>query len=444
MRAVARLVYDYFFGTPLTRALTCGGLALCVVSVLVVTYLPQTEHMLAFAMVGQLAIFLGSALMPLMAGRLAQGHALQLVPRGRLKLLASIYLTMALAASPAGLLAPLAFIAGMSASLSDIHKIPHATEYLSFMGLFTYTSLVLVSGWLYLILWFLTSQRNFAGLAKALFIVVLVVFGPTRNQDDPVATIEWNLVLLAVAWTVFGAGFLAWPSLSSKLVPGAARRERRAIASRDTWGREVRVILGTQNPWQLTAAMVLPLVLVTPTGMRLPEVWLYLFTIFSTVMGAFAGQAATRSRALWLRRGSSRVELFAEVERAFWRHNGIVLTFLLALFVAISSYLHLPGELLVPGLPLLVLGATLSTYLGLMITRSLRWTEVLVASAVMLALMIVALLAGTQRVDLAAVMAIEAGLAIAAIVLRVIARRRWENLDWFECRPSRIPVTRGA
>ncbi len=439
MRALARLVYEYFFGTPLTRALTLGGLALNVMSVLVVTYLPQTEHMLAFALAGQLAIFLGSSFMPLMAGRLAQGHALRLMPRGRLKLLVSIYLTMALVALPAGLLAPIAFIAGMSASLSDIHKIPHAAEYLTYLALMTYTGLVLLSGWLYLVMWFITSQRNFAGLAKAMLIIALLVVLPSRNEPS----IEWNLVQLAVVWTVFGAGFLAWPRIRSTLLRRSAHSAHLA-ASRDTWGKEVRLMLGTQSPWQLVASMVLPLVLVTQTDMRMPEVWLLLFTIFSTVMGAFAGHAATRSRALWLRRDSSRVELFAEVEREFWRHNGIVLAFLMALFVAVASYLHLPGELLMAGMPLLVLAAALSTYLGLMATRGLRWTEVLVASAVMLALMTVALLAGAKRVDLPMIVAIESVLAVLAIVLRAISRRRWEHIDWIECRPTRVLAIRGA
>lgn len=439
MRAITRLVHGYFAGTSLTRALTLGGLALSVLALLVVTYLPQTEHMLAFALVGQLALFLGSSLMPLMAGRLAQGHALKLIPHGRLKLLASIYLTMALVALPAGLLAPLAFIAGMSASLSDFHKIPHAAEYLTHVSLVTYTMLVLLSGWLYLVMWFITSQRNFAGLAKAMFIIALLVVLPSRSEPS----IEWNLVQLAVVWTVFGAGFLAWPRIRSTLWRRSAHSAHPA-ASRDTWGKEVRLMLGTQSPWQLVASMALPLVLVTQTDMRMPEVWLLLFTVFSTVMGAFAGQAATRSRALWLRRDSSRVELFAEVEREFWRHNGIVLAFLVALFVGVASYLHLPGELLVAGMPLLVLAAALSTYLGLMATRGLRWTEVLAASAVMLALMIVALLAGAKRVDLPMVVAMESVLAVLTFVLRAIARRRWEHIDWIECRPTRALATRGA
>ncbi|HET9865185.1 MAG TPA: hypothetical protein VFP37_17220, partial [Steroidobacteraceae bacterium] len=61
MRTVARLVYSYFTGTRITCALTIAGIILCVVAQLSVTYLPQTMHMLAFAMAGQLAILLGAS-----------------------------------------------------------------------------------------------------------------------------------------------------------------------------------------------------------------------------------------------------------------------------------------------------------------------------------------------------------------------------------------------
>jgi len=444
MRAVARLVHSYFAGTPLARALTLGGLALNVASLLVLAYLPQIEHSLAFAMLGQLTIFLGSCLMPWMVGRLARGHALQLVPRGRLKLLASIYLTMALVALPAGLLSPLVLASGVGARLPDILENPNAAAYFINLGFVTYTSLVLTSGWLYLIMWFLTTQRNLAGVAKALIVIALVMIVPAREIRELDATIEWNLVQLAIVWTVFGAGFMYWPRLRAKLARRPVRREKAAAASRDTWGREVQLMLGTSNPWQLVAAMAVPILLATRPGMRAPEIWLFMLTIFSTVMGSIAGQAATRSRALWLRRGVTRVELFAEVERAFWRHNGIVLAVLLVLMAGMGSYMHLPGELLAAGLPLLVLGSTLSTSLGLMVTRGLRWTEIVAASAVMLTLMIVALLVGTMRVTLPVIFAIETVLAAVVLVLRAVARRRWTHIDWIECRPARELVTRGT
>jgi hypothetical protein len=173
-------------------------------------------------------------------------------------------------------------------------------------------------------------------------------------------------------------------------------------------------------------------------------VWLYFLTMFSTVAGAFAGQAAERSRALWLRGEWSREALFAQVERSYWRHNGCGLAALLLLMIAIGFYTNFPGRLLAIGLPLLVLGTVLSTYLGLMITRGLRWFEAVLGLVVMVGLLIVAMLAARQQVGVAMVAAIEAVLAVLAVALRLEARRRWLRIDWMLCRTERVMAQRGA
>ena len=444
MITVLRLVYTYFTGTPLTRALTIAGLILCVMSYASVTYLPQTAHMLAFAQTGQLALFLGSGLMPLIFGRMAQGHALRLMPFGRLKLLASALLTVGIVALPSGLLTPTAYAAGNGMRLSELEKYPGATEFLLNMAVLLYTSLMLIVGWLYLVMWFASSQRNLAGLAKALLIIVLVVFVPVREIQELSGQTEWNLIQLAVIWTIFSLGFLYWPQLRALIARRRLPNLTTVPASRDISGREVALMLGTNNPWILVGGLALPLVIATKAGMSTPEIWLFVLTIFSTVAGASAGQAAARSRALWLRRSWSRAELFAEVERSFWRHNLVVLGVLLALMVGIGSYVHLPGEMLAGGLPLLVLGTVLSTYLGFMLTRGLRWLEISLGSAVMLTLMAVALMLGMEVIALAPVFIIEALLAGLVFVLRAVARRRWSRIDWIECRPPRALSIRQA
>jgi hypothetical protein len=445
MSTVLRLVYTYFMGTPITRGLTIGGIVLCVASVLSVTYLPQTYNMLAFAMVGQLAVYLGSVMMPLMFGRMARSHVFALRPYGRLKLLASAFITVALVSMPVGLLAPTAYAAGNSVSLSDITRYPGARRFLVDMSLVIYTSATLLAGWLYVVIWLLGSQRNASGLARSLIVIVLLIFLPAREIEELSAKTEWNLVQLAIAWSVFGAGFLAWPRIKAALVQrGWWSAARSTVTASSTWGREVALILGTHNPWLLVSALALPLVIATKLGMETPVFWLLFLTIFSTVSGAVAGQAAARSRALWLRRSGSRAELFAEVERSFWRHNAVVAGILLALMVGIGGYMHLPGELLAGGLPLLALGTALSTYLGLMLTRGMRWMEIALGAAVMLTLMTVSLLLGQRLVNLALVFSIEASLFVLVFVLRVVARRRWAHIDWIECRAPRVMLARQA
>jgi hypothetical protein len=176
-------------------------------------------------------------------------------------------------------------------------------------------------------------------------------------------------------------------------------------------------------------------------------VWLFYLTIFSTVAGAIACQAAERSRVLWLRGKWSRGELFSQVERSFWRHNSFVLGSLILLMVSIGSYAALPVSLLAMGLPLLMLSTVLSTYLGLMVTRGLRFAEGALAVLAMLALMAVAVLAARadgETQNILIVVGIEAVMALAAVVLRAAAKARWQEIDWMLCRPDRALRARAA
>jgi hypothetical protein len=446
MKAVARLVYSYFMSTPMTRTLTLAGLGLCAFSMYVLTSWPQSEHMLAFAAAGQIALFLGSAMMPLLFGRMAQGKAMVLLPYGRLKLLASALITVALVAAPAGLLMPFVFVAGMSGKMSDLEKYSQLREYATNLGLITYTSFCIIAGWLYLAMWFLSSQRNLAGLAKGLLVIVFTLFLPAREIRELSATIAWNVQALAVVWTIFGAGFLFWPRLKKTIAHWRLPNLTSSIAmpGQRISGREIDLILGTGNPGLLIAALTVPLVIATRIGTGAPAIWLFFLTIFSTVTGAIAGQAAERSRALWLRRGWSRADIFLEVERSFWRHNFVVLGVLLALMVLIGSYAGLSLSLLAAGLPLLILGTALSTYLGFMITRGLRWVEAALGIAIMLGLMAIPILLEPGNANLVAVCVVQGCLAFLVFILRSIARRRWAQIDWTQCRPARVLSARQA
>jgi hypothetical protein len=93
---------------------------------------------------------------------------------------------------------------------------------------------------------------------------------------------------------------------------------------------------------------------------------------------------------------------------------------------------------------LLILGTVLSTYLGLMLTRGLRLAESILAVAVMLALMAVAILAARNSDNLATVVGLEFLLALAAVVLRFVARARWARIDWMQCRADRALSGRSA
>ena len=320
MKAIARLVYSFFMSTPLTRALSIGGLALCAISLLVLTSLPQSEHMLAFAWAGQMAFFLGSALMPSMVGRLSQGHASHLLPYGRVKLLVSAMVTVAIVALPAGLLTPFAYVAGVSGKISDLTSNPKLLDFTIDLGLVIYTSFCILAGWLYLAMWFFTRQRNAAGFAKGLLVIVILIIAPSRQSERTQCRYHSESPAacrcLVSVWRRI-PGVAALESDRVAMAPCRILEFAGSIRRAETPGSEVDLILGTSNPWLFIAAQALPILILTRTGMSSAAIWLYFLTIFSTVTGAISGQAAERSRALWLRGGWSRTELFSEVERSF-------------------------------------------------------------------------------------------------------------------------------
>jgi hypothetical protein len=445
MKAVARLVWSYFMGSLVTRICTFAGIALIVAAAYILVTQPQSDATLWFAIIGMIVFFAGSGLMPVMFGRLAASHSIGILPGGRLKLLLSAFVTVMIVSIPAGLVAPVAFVAGNSGNFAEVAKNPYALQYTLQMAMIVFTSAMLFAGCLYLALWLVSRQRDLAGFSKGLLVIAIVIFLPARDIQDLTMSLSWNLLQIAISWLVFGAGFLLWPRF--KAVRARRGRDRSAgfslATARGTAGREFDLMLGTANPWLLVASFVVPLVIATKFADGFLQIWLFFLTIFSTVSGAIAGEAAGRSRALWLRGSWTRAGLFNQVERSFWRHNSIVLGSLVVILLGIGSYAGLSATMLAVGLPLLILGTVLSTYVGLMITRGLRWPEVMLGIGVMFSLMAIAVIA-REREDLVMVVALLAGLAVLAITLRFVAKRRWTRIDWMLCRPDRSLAARGA
>lgn len=461
MKAVARLVLTYAFGTPILRSLSVAGFSVIVLSFVLLEFMRQSDWLLTVPFIGVTMVFLGSGLMPLMFGRMARSHAIRVLPWGRLKLLLSAFVTVAIVALPLPLMSLFGMYKAMDyfahnpygeaaphvvASAAMIEKVRQGyfeSFYLQLTGSF------LMTGWLYLSLWFITGQRSIAGYVKGLLVILFMMFFPMRQIVDRNATLQGSLTLIGVVWFVFGAGFLLWPRWRAFAATWRFRPPDSFLLSlkRQVSGREIDLMLGTANPWLLIGTQVVSIVFASTIGFYSAAVWLFYLTIFSTVAGAIACQAAERSRVLWLRGNWSRGELFSQVERSFWRHNSFVTGALIAFMVAIGGYTGLPVSLLAVGLPLLILSTVLSTYLGLMVTRGLRFTEGALAVGVMLALMVAAVIAARadgNRQDILIVAGIEAAMAIAAVVLRAAAKTRWEKIDWMLCRPERALRARAA
>jgi hypothetical protein len=461
MRTVLRLVMTYALASRALRAFSILGLATTVLSFVLLAYLPQSDWMLGVAFWGAAAFFLGSALMPVMFGRMARGRLVQVLPRGRVKLLASVYITVAIVAVPLPLLEFVGFhqatnlyaqtTHGMTATQLALHAAMVEKMRRGAIESFwlTTTATFLTTAGLYLTMWFITSQRSIAGYVKGLLVILFMTYIPSHHLNQYTSTMTGSLVEIGTVCVVFAAGFLLWPRCRALCARWQIARlaALTRILHRSVAGREADLVLGTANPWLLVGAQVIPIIFATTIGFYSPAVWLFYLTIFSTVAGAIACQAAERSRVLWLRGGWSRTDLFALVERSFWRHNSFVLGSLIALMIGIGSYAALPVSLLAAGLPLLLISTLLSTYLGLMVTRGLRLPEATLAVAVMLALMAVAIIAaradGSSR-QIGIVLGFEALLALSAVVLRSVAKSRWSHIDWMLCRPERALRARAA
>ena len=445
MRTIARLVLAYLTATPLVRAFSCVGWLLVVGAFFLLRFWSHADVIVLgwTAALGEILVFLGSCMLPIVFGRLAGSRLSGVLPHLRVKLLASAFVTVALVALPPAVLVVFAHPIGSTPTDPALAARIHAGNVQLFW--LTYLETFLTAGWLYLALWFLTSRRTLGGVFRALLVLAFLLYAPTRDIHDLDARIRSQLIACAVVWGSFALGFLGW----ARWCMLATRLHRRlplripTVLRSQIRGREVDLLLGTANPWLLAAGQALPIVLAMRIGYYSAAVWLYYLTIFSTVAGAIAGQAAERSRAVWLRAGWSRAGLFGAVERSFWRHNGYVLGLLLILMVTIGSYAGLSASVLLIGIPLLILGTVLSTYLGLMVTRGLRWLEGTLAVAVMLTLMAIAVLAARGGEQLL-IVALEIVLAGTALALRFAARERWQHLDWALCRPELAPRARGA
>jgi hypothetical protein len=207
-------------------------------------------------------------------------------------------------------------------------------------------------------------------------------------------------------------------------------------------GGEIDFLVGTARPWMLAAGQAVPIVIATVLMRALdvmatsagPSPWLFFMTVVSVTTGAVASLAATRSRALWLRARWTRAQLFANVERSFWRYNCYTLAMLLVLLVTMGDATGVSTRVLLFGMGLLALGTTLSTYIGLIVTARIGWTDAALAVVVMLVLLRTAVQVSSPTIPTTTIAVYELALAALALIARELARHRWSRLDWMLCR----------
>jgi hypothetical protein len=444
MRAAARLMLTFFAGNPLLLAVSACGLAAAAGGSLALIYLPpllggqglpsrfslaQEGLLMLLPVTGILGIAFGAALMPTMAARLATSHYLCVLPHGRIRLLASVFGTVVLVAALASATASVYYVR-TTVPLDVVFQRAFAVSLLS------YTIL-------YGVLWL--TGRSSSAIAKLVGTAALIatLTLPLRFIAVPSTSLVGPWIACALLWAALALGFLLAPQLQAAVGRAKNRLARRFGASYGGGG-EIEFLIGTANPWPLALGQIAPILIAAhyvggyqPLAAEAPpNPWLFFMTILSVLSGATASLAATRSRSLWLRTSCTRAELFARVERAFWRYNAYPLGVLLVMLVAVGEYLALPTSTIAFGLGLLTLGTTLSLYLGLTITSTIGWLQAGCAAFTMLGLMIVAIYASSPATPVATIVALELALATLGVVFRYLARRRWSELDWMLCRPE--------
>lgn len=438
MKAVARLFAVYFAGAPLQRWCAAGGL-LCIAAGMAMTFrypkflLVSVQGYSGMALIldaafwllptaGILALFFGGSLMPLVFARLARGHYLYMLPYGRVRLLVS---ALGLVALLALLFAAIATMLYWAYPL-DLRLVFAKALFVAFFCF----------GLMYGMLWFISRARSALALLASAMLMIATLALPLQFIQIPATMLRWPAalggLLVGLAMTLFlFAPRLGWLiSLGKRFFPSSSNAR---VAPLQYAGREVDFFMGTARPWTLAVGQALPIGIAT-YFIHSPGIWLFYFALFSVIAGGMASLAATRSRCLWLRVAWSREQLFMRVEASFWLQSVYSLVVLALLLAGIGIYLEFEFRLLAFGLPLIALGAVVSLYLGLMMTRDIQAWDATFAIGSMLTLMAVALGIADPKIGVVAIFAGEFLLAGLALVFRRMARSRWESLDWALCR----------
>ena len=380
---------------------------------------------------GMIMLFFASSLLPVIVERLALGRMILILPGARVALLASTITT-------AGLIAALTALTGVFAFFYYPNELK--PEHIFSRILFIVFGDVSV---MYVALWIVAKTRGIWLLIGSLLIAVGIV-APLGliGRPEGVPPIGWFGIGV---WLAFAALLLFGGRLKQKLaraLAAAAQLARRVLPGAVyASGAELELLLGTSRPWLVALGQAVPIVTAAWLFQH-HTVWLFFLTLFTAIGGAITSTAAARSRVLWLRNAWTRAQLFRRVEIAFWRYNAYPLGVLLLLYVAIGSYLEFSTPLLGFGLPLLALGSIASLYLGLMMTRGLRWFEAALGIVTMGLLMATAVTIGDEALDRTTAIELEVALAALALIYRAIASSRWNALDWMVCRDG--PATRAA
>jgi hypothetical protein len=397
---------------------------------------------LEFSVLG--GVFMGSMYLPSTYSRLAHSHTIDLLPHGRLKLLASALLTILMVAAPIPVaiidvmktagsygLANVAYY-GRGFSLRDYVQAPFFW-YLFAIAVLGYT-------WVYIVIWSAASigTHNMAAMIRTLFLmfapVPFVISYRTAFSNASAATLA---ILIAAIWGQFALHFLLLLRLravtETRLRVAMLLQSIRLRASNIS-GRETQLVLGLRHPVAYALGItVISLMLLSST--KVNNGWLLYLTIAGVFSGGLPANVAANARVLWLRRQGSRAQIFREVEGLLWRIVAFRVAAVAAWSVLLGRYASFSWPFIACGTLHLAVSTIASIYLGLIQTGERRWTDAVV---VVFTFAVAATGAAAGAGDLIGVPILTAILAALTAAYRFIAKQRWADLDWLLCRPTRV------
>jgi hypothetical protein len=288
---------------------------------------------------------------------------------------------------------------------------------------------------MYVFVWLLSRAKGALGSLGGAMLIIPCLALPFHFVQIPQPPMRVPLVIGGVIFVVCAGAFLLAPRRRTPLVVRRWEIPRPQTRSRYQLGGEFALLVGLARPWMLGVWLVFPVAVAT-LFVTSANIWLCYFMLCSVICGGISSLSVSRSRSLWLRGPWSRRQLLSLLEALHWRQNAYCVSVLLVLLVAIGSYLGFRTSLLAVGIPLLMVGTAVGTYLGLMMTRGIGWLDAMCAAGAMLLMLVIAL----YGVDMPTPVLIGLDVAVIAlaIMFRTLAQRRWIRLDWVLCRaPAR-------
>jgi hypothetical protein len=476
MKGIARTVIQLIYGSGLQRWLVRIGLCLTILGfgALKSGWYPGAQPLFAFTGILAAGITVVSPVVvgAIMFRALSAPRSVQLIPHGRLKLLLGALSTQVLLA--------LFMAACMTTQLMD-----GPGAHASLLGATTASGfMAVIIAYAFSALTFIFLNFYFAMQSRLGALVwVAYIFAPQLlSHAFPQLHLGARLVTQEGMITVLSASALAWPvfalsyirrrhinviqdwkllGLGASPLAGAAPRHRSlARATSDgtpkRYGQQqaVRILLtGTTSVRQrlfstgiISAFFLIAMLTITSGNVsdRSAFVWAFMACVFAGITPTFQMRLKSlRAKSLWLTARMGREDLFTTLEKQSWNTllplAGTAMALGTALLMAKMHGAPPPAQLVsILAVPLTI-GASW-IYIGMLLVRGRRLLDTALLAGYTVLLM-VELFSAVLESPTSALPSLLGANIIALPLLRLIAQRRWQNIDWLIHKRSATQLT---